>query len=554
MSNSKLINNMKKNLKSDYITYAFLSIYLIIGLSIYKDFGIGIEEHFQRKSGFYWLNYFLEFTNFDLLKNSAQEKYNQIKTIANLVDIETHLNYGILFDFPMALFETIFNFEGKSVFESRHLVNFLIFFISGIYFFKIIKIRFNNSLISLVGVSIYLLLPKSFGSSFFDSKDLFFLSILTINYYFYVKFEINRNKLNLFYFALFSAFSTSSRIFGLIVPISFIIIEFFYLINAKSLKRVKFTIIYLLFFIFSLFIHWPYLWMLVADFNYYLEPFSVRSDLKVLFDGFYYNSQNLPIIYIPKLIFFSTPILIVILFSLGFLYILKRIYIRIINIKSDDFKQDLWRGLKEKIDLFFLLNISIILFHYFSFYPNLYGGWRHYIFINFFISFFSVYGFYTSLNYLNINTKKIIYTIMLFFLSNLIYNLYKYHPYQSYYFNNLVDENSKINFQIDTQSLSRVDALEFILKNSQNKNKIFISTASWTPLEDAKYFIDKNNWNKLVFLGTSNTNNADYIYSNHFYEVDININNKYKIPSNFSILKELNIDGSRIYTIYKRTN
>ena len=143
---------------------------------------------------------------------------------------------------------------------------------------------------------------------------------------------------------------------------------------------------------------------------------------------------------------------------------------------------------------------------------------------------------------------------MLFFLSNLIYNLYKYHPYQSYYFNNLVDENSKINFQIDTQSLSRVDALEFILKNSQNKNKIFISTASWTPLEDAKYFIDKNNWNKLVFLGTSNTNNADYIYSNHFYEVDININNKYKIPRNFSIVKELYIDGSKIYTIYKKIN
>ena len=554
MSNSKLINNMKKNLKSDYITYAFLSIYLIIGLSIYKDFGIGIEEHFQRKSGFYWLNYFLEFTNFDLLKNSAQEKYNQIKTIANLVDIETHLNYGILFDFPMALFETIFNFEGKSVFESRHLVNFLIFFISGIYFFKIIKIRFNNSLISLVGVSIYLLLPKSFGSSFFDSKDLFFLSILTINYYFYVKFEINRNKLNLFYFALFSAFSTSSRIFGLIVPISFIIIEFFYLINAKSLKRVKFTIIYLLFFIFSLFIHWPYLWMLVADFNYYLEPFSVRSDLKVLFDGFYYNSQNLPIIYIPKLIFFSTPILIVILFSLGFLYILKRIYIRIINIKSDDFKQDLWRGLKEKIDLFFLLNISIILFHYFSFYPNLYGGWRHYIFINFFISFFSVYGFYAFFNFINQNTKKLICIIILIFLSNLIYELYKYHPYQSYFFNNLIDNNDKNNFEIDTQSLSRVEALEFILKDAKTKKKIFISTASWTPLEDAKYFLDKINWNKLVFLGTSNTNNADYIYSNHFYEVDININNKYKIPRNFSIVKELYIDGSKIYTIYKKIN
>merc|ERR1711966_10775 len=114
---------------------------------------------------------------------------------------------------------------------------------------------------------------------------------------------------------------------------------------------------------------------------------------------------------------------------------LKRIYIRIINIKSDDYKQDLWRGSKEKIDLFFLLNISIILFHYFSIYPNLYGGWRHYIFINFFISFFSVYGFYAFFNFINQNTKKLICIIILIFLSNLIYELYKYHPYQSYFFN-----------------------------------------------------------------------------------------------------------------------
>ena len=45
---------------------------------------------------------------------------------------------------------------------------------------------FNNEIISFIALTFYLLLPKSFGSSFFDGKDLFFLSILTINYYFYL--------------------------------------------------------------------------------------------------------------------------------------------------------------------------------------------------------------------------------------------------------------------------------------------------------------------------------------------------------------------------------
>ena len=33
----------------------FFLIYFTFGLFVYKDYGIGIEEHFQRQNGFYWL-------------------------------------------------------------------------------------------------------------------------------------------------------------------------------------------------------------------------------------------------------------------------------------------------------------------------------------------------------------------------------------------------------------------------------------------------------------------------------------------------------------------
>ena len=111
-----------------------------------------------------------------------------------------------------------------------------------------------------------------------------------------------------------------------------------------------------------------------------------------------------------------------------------------------------------------------------------------------------------------------------------------------------------MNYEIDTQSLSRVDALRIINEDSKNLKEVKIATASWTPLEDAKFQIDKDSWNRLIFLGTSNKEDANYIYTNHFYEVDININKKYKIPENFSVYRELIIDGSKIYTIYKKIN
>ena len=45
---------------------------------------------------------------------------------------------------------------------------------------------------------------------------------------------------------------------------------------------------------------------------------------------------------------------------------------------------------------------------------------------------------------------------------------------------------------------------------------------------------------------------ADFIYSNFYYEVNTTYNEKYKIPKNFSIYKTFIIDGTRIYSIYKK--
>ena len=63
--------------------------------------------------------------------------------------------------------------------------------------------------------------------------------------------------------------------------------------------------------------------------------------------------------------------------------------------------------------------------------------------------------------------------------------------------------------------------------------------------------INKDLWKKITFVGT-NFENADFIYSNHYYDVDINFNKKYQIPENFYLYKIFSVDGTRIYSIYKR--
>ena len=547
---------MFKKLYQHQLLILISIIYLLVGFFTYKDYGIGIEEHFQRSSGFHWLNFILESTNFDSLKIIVKNKILEINDFTpDLPSLDIANYYGILFDVPTAFFESLFNIKNpQSYFYFRHLVSFIIFFLSGIFFYKILLNRFSNIIISFFGTTMYSLSPKIYGNSLFDNKDLFFLSILTITFFFYLKYEKEKTIINLFFFALFSAFATSSRIFGLMVPITFFILLFFESITSNNkLKILKKVIIFLIFFITILYAHWPYMWTLnISNIFSFFSPFKVYGNFIVFFDGNFYDSNHLPLKYIPKWIFISTPLYILLLFFIGYIKYFKRIIFRFSNIKINSLNNDLWKGKNEKYDLIFFISLFQVIAVYLSFDLNLVKGWTHFLFLNLFLIYFASLGIYQIKIFLNKykNKSKILYIIFLIFTFEIIYKLIIYHPYQSLYFNNLVNDKSKSLYEIDYQSLSRSEAIRDILNDSE-KDIVNIATASWTPLKNGLSILEKSD--KVInFIGTANKKNADYIFTNHYYEVDIRYNDKYKIPENFNIFKVKYIDGIKVFSIYKK--
>jgi hypothetical protein len=228
------------NISKIKFIHIFFILYFLIGLIIYKDYGIGIEEHFQRQNGFYWLKEILAFLNFDNLALLATDKYQEIRAYdPGLPDSNFFNFYGIAFDVPVAFIELIFKVnDTKLYFELRHLINFIVFFISSIFFYKIIKKRFNSEIIISIGTLFYIFNPRIFGDSFHNNKDVFFLSILTISIYFLFNYFDKNNLKNLILFCLFSAIATSSRIVGIYLPLLLIIFLFFeYLSNKITLNN-----------------------------------------------------------------------------------------------------------------------------------------------------------------------------------------------------------------------------------------------------------------------------------------------------------------------------
>ena len=549
---------MNSIFRENNLIYLLLFLAIISGFVIIEDYGIGIEEHFQRKSGFFWLNFLFNFTEFEFLKNQIIEKINEIKQFTpNLYPIEKVPYYGVIFDLPLAFAEIILKIdEPLEYFLLRHKMIFLLFLMSAFLFYKILFLRFKNTYLALFGFLIYIFSPRIFGNIFFDNKDILFLSFLTINFFYFQKYFQNKSTRNLIVLSLFCSISTSTRIIGVLLPISFIIILLLEYLSDNDHKKIfKNLLIFLSFYIFFLFIHWPYLWTLsLNDWSNFFKPFFQAMNLTVYFDGEFYKSKHLPLNYIPYWIMLTTPIYILLFFFIGFYNNLKRFLLRFINIdnKKKIFKFDLWRSNNEKFDILILLNFFLITLLYISVKLALLSGWRHFYFVNFFIIYFSCFSIYLVMALIRNKKsyiKKIFLIILISLLSMQIYDIFKFHPFQSSYFNSFVSNDKKKGFEIDTQSLSRVHAIKEIMKI--DKDLINLGTASWTPFEDARSMIPKSKWKKLNFVGT-NFEIADFIYSNHYYEVNYQINNKYQIPKDFSLYKTFLIDGTRVYSIYKR--
>ena len=81
--------------------------------------------------------------------------------------------------------------------------------------------------------------------------------------------------------------------------------------------------------------------------------------------------------------------------------------------------------------------------------------------------------------------------------------------------------------------------------------KIYIMS-SFLTLERSIKILDKEDREKIDISGQE-YQSADYICTAFISEVNINGNDKYKIPSNFIKIDEFILDGIRIYEVFKRT-
>jgi hypothetical protein len=360
----------KKN-RHELIVWTLLLGYLLIGYLIYDDYGISMDEPIQRKHGMVSLEY---------VNRKLGEPFN----IPNIYNIDMqyydHRDYGVIFQMGCYALELFLGLkDSRDIFLLRHALVFLLFWVSVVYFYKLLKYHFKDWRLALLGAIFLILSPRIFANAFYNPKDIPLLSWCIISTYTMLKFLDLRNINYAFLHAFVCAMAINTRIVGLYIPILTICIFVIDILKegnktfqlGQNLKALFLFTLSCSAFTISF---WPFLWS--DPINHLIYSFTSMSHFRwynfIFFMGELVDSEDLPSYYLPIWIGISTPLIYLLFFIIGVAIIIKDLIKSRFNIYNNASKRNRLIFLL----LFFIPILSVIFLK-----SVLYNGWRHLYFI-----------------------------------------------------------------------------------------------------------------------------------------------------------------------------
>lgn len=387
-----------------------------------------------------------------------------------------------------------------------HAYSHIIFLVSGIYFYLILKkLRFNSIVITTVSI-LYLLHPRIYAHSFFNIKDLIFLSLTTITSYYFLISTKNKSIKQTVLLAFFSALATNSRIMGLIFPVAFLLWTIFvsYLERINLKQTLKSISCYV--FLFSTFsvVLFPTLWSNpIVEMTESFRTFSKYEMWQgnVIYNGQLISGSELPMAYIPIWIIITSPSSYLLLWGIGLIYII---------LKLKNIKQFFNTNHVEKLYILFplfILTSSFTAITYFR--STLYGDWRHVYYFFPMLMIISAYGLdWIHSNYSQLFKFTLLATSIFSFLQ--IVWMVKNHPHSYVYFNQNIKIDWSTKFDRDFWRTSTKQSLERIAL-SVDEGKI-AEVASNSEAEIFSWTLDDDLKNKIKIVPISE---ADFLIGNY---------------------------------------
>lgn len=520
----------------------FFLAWLVLGMAIYKDYGISWDEITERNTGIVSVNFIGERFNIKVITNNETlSKYQHIK-----LDLYHDRVFGPLFGIVSVILERAFHigqgWNEREIFQFRHLLTFLTVVGGGLAIFRLSERRFGDWRIGLLTLTLFILSPRFFAESFYNNKDLVFLACFAIATNCMIRMILRPDCLSALMAAFAAAIVIDIRITGIILPaMTLTLLALRALKGENSWSTTGRAIaVYLLVICGAVVLMWPWLWG--APLTRFLEALAafsrwVRSDSALLFMGRFIRSTNLPWEYVPVWIAVTTPLLYLGAFFIG-------AFATLLTVVRNGFA--LWKTPEQMQDLIFLgicccPVLAVIFLH-----SVIYDGWRHLYFIYPAMLILATQGCLIvwkkirQYHYLHLAT-------LMLFVSALLFNvawIVRAHPLQNVYFNTIAGSDWKSKFDVDYWGLANQIAFEKILEHDTNP-MISIYAGSDIDLNIAIAILRPED--RARFIVVKHIDEANYVLSN--YRANLT---KYDAQyANLKLFYEIKIDGEIIESVYK---
>lgn len=503
---------MKRLILSPYFPGVVLFIIaLVIGLTIYKDYGVAWDEPIHRGVGRITYQYVFE-------GNPTLKTYE-----------DRALGTG--FELPLIFLEKWLNITDiRDIYLARHLATHLFFLLSVFCGYVLAYRLFQDRVIASLAFMLLAFHPRIYAHSFFNSKDIPFLSAFLIAMLLcQLAFEKNRPVWYLL-LGLACGYATSIRAMGiLLVPCLslFFLLDF---IRAISLKDKASTVgvnflLFIVGFCALLYIAWPILWS--SPVFYFKEQFNTLAHISwtgnVLFNGKVFSGDHLPWNYLPVWFSITMPELWLIAGLTGFIWLITAF------IKNP--KRYLSR-LPERNFLLFIACFAGPVIAVVGLNAVNYDDWRHLYFI--YPSFVMLALFAVS-KLARGRRKVMIWSACVLQVILSLGFIVKAHPFEQVYFNHFVSHDEQYlrkNYDLEYWGCGFKQALEHLI-NTDNRPviKICSNDAGVFPLNNniqilppqfrSRIEISEEPEKSDYFISNFRLHPDDYAYPKTMYSVSV---------------------------------
>jgi len=457
---------MKSSISKDKIAvWLFFGIFLILGLTIAKDYGAHLDEFNSHDFGVRWYQY-------------------TVHVIAHggpLVPREKEITHDIIHgpavEMSFAFLADLLHLkDSRAIILLRHYGTWLLFFISVIFFYLLCQLHFKSRMWPLLGCLMLVLHPRIFANSFYNSVDMALLSFYIISLYTLVRYLRAKSLAMAASHAFACAILIDIRLIGVVMPFLSCIFLLWDMVKtrhdkAELTRQVRNAAAYTLLMGFFIILFWPYLWRnpVMGIIEIIQETPRIQFGGMILYFGEYIKATQLPWHYLPVWIVISTPVLYHFFFAGGGLVTWKHF---------TDSSCRSSAGARNEL-LFFLAFLFPALL-VIAANATLYDSWRHMFFIYPAFVLVALTGIEACRAFLVKQARGAIRLagraalaslIVASFLSTGIFMIQS-HPHQNVYFNCLLGKNmekARENFDLDYWGLSYRKALEYILANDKNE-------------------------------------------------------------------------------------